>query len=472
MNHAVCRRRMLPFTLSVLTASALLLPPMPQVRGADKAAINRAVGKAVQYLQANIKDRTDGELSLAAYALLKGGVSPQDPTVQRALNAILTQKIENGVYKCANLSHGMYEAALDAMILADIDAEKYQPQLKLIVDFYLTNQQEHGGWTYQGAGAVGDTSVTQYALLALWAAARAGIEIPPEAWDKALAWHLKNQNEDGGFGYRPGTTEGPGQGRSTINMSAAAAGAISIAALHLYPDKMPELAATTTIARTQSGSGSSKKFGILERQLPSGTTDTPAAPTGPFKPTGSFDEMEQHMRRSVGWVSKNFTSRSTFGSNMYYYYCLERMAALANIQELGGVDWYDACANAILEDQKPDGSWDRSQHDFAGGPYVVGTSFGILFLTRSTAKLLNRLPREDGIGGGLLAGGRGLPENLADVTVNGGVVKADVAKGALDELLRSLEKGGAETCLTFRMRSSKPSSWEIARSWSGRRNNW
>ncbi len=52
------------------------------------------------------------------------------------------------------------------------------------------------------------------------------------------------------------------------------------------------------------------------------------------------------------------------------------------------------------------------------------------------------MPREDPIGGGLLAGGRGLPDNLADVTLEGGDVKADTPAGALDELLRSLERSG------------------------------
>src|SRR5690606_37549515 len=56
-----------------------------------------------------------------------------------------------------------------------------------------------------------------------------------------------------------------------------------------------------------------------------------------------------------------------------------------------------------------------------------------------TNKMLDRksLPRK--IGSGLLAGGRGLPDNLSAVQVADGKVGVRKAQGALDELLTELE---------------------------------
>ncbi len=337
--------------LPLVAIAGLLCATSLPARGADKAAINRAVSKGVQYLNANVKSPSSGELVAGGLRVAERGRTAEQSRGAARRGGDPRQEDQAGVYDHSGLNTGLYEAALDAMILVDIDPQKYQPQLKLIGDFYLRHQRDHGAWTYGAADSAGDTSVTQYALLGLWAVARAGVEIPADAWDRAIVWHLKNQNDDGGYAYKPGTTEGAGNGTSTLNMSAAAAGAIGIAAMHLYPENMPELSATTTIARTQSSG--SKKFGILERRLPP-DPEAPGAttrPTGPFKPSTSFSEVQQRLRRSIGWVSGNFEARSTAGYNMYYYYCLERMAALAEVTELGGVDWFNACADVLLKDQ-------------------------------------------------------------------------------------------------------------------------
>ena len=44
---------------------------------------------------------------------------------------------------------------------------------------------------------------------------------------------------------------------------------------------------------------------------------------------------------------------------------------------------------------------------------MPSTAFGLMFLTRATHKTLGRRHRRRKIGGGLLAGGRGLPKDLS-----------------------------------------------------------
>src|SRR5690606_12449199 len=53
---------------------------------------------------------------------------------------------------------------------------------------------------------------------------------------------------------------------------------------------------------------------------------------------------------------------------------------------------------------------------------------------------LNRAKPGAPINGGLLAGGRGLPENLNEVQVADGKIKARQISGPIDELLAALEK--------------------------------
>ena len=52
----------------------------------------------------------------------------------------------------------------------------------------------HGGSFAEAS----DTSQAQFALLGLWAAQRAGVEVSPEVWQKAGRWFLSSQREDGG----------------------------------------------------------------------------------------------------------------------------------------------------------------------------------------------------------------------------------------------------------------------------------
>ncbi len=109
------------------------------------------------------------------------------------------------------------------------------------------------------------------------------------------------------------------------------------------------------------------------------------------------------------------------------------MASLANIQKIGDRDWFNECADYLLAEQKADGSWAMSTQ-FGN---TNDTSFCVLFLTRSTAKVIKRRTEEPPVGGGLLSGGRGLPDDLKEVDANGNVKKKK-EKTSLDDLLASL----------------------------------
>jgi hypothetical protein len=74
---------------------------------------------------------------------------------------------------------------------------------------------------------------------------------------------------------------------------------------------------------------------------------------------------------------------------------------------------------------------------------VPNTSWAILFLTRATEKTLQRIQVER-LGSGTLLGGRGLPENLENLTVAQGRVVVRPMNGAIEEMLSILEDPRAD----------------------------
>src|SRR6185437_7906365 len=148
-------------------------------------------------------------------------------------------------------------------------------------------------------------------------------------------------------------------------------------------------------------------------------------------------EIDEGIEKGFKWLDKNFTVSQPTGWPIYYLYALERAGALANVKKIGDHDWYAEGAARLLQTQSAGGTWsDGSGLDGA-------TSFGVLFLGKATSKMLGRKPAEQ-VGAGLLAGGRGLPQNLEDVAVQKGKVEEHKPKGSFEELLAELEKPQAE----------------------------
>jgi hypothetical protein len=347
---------------------------------------------------------------------------------------------------CRPNTHHLYEAAVDAILLADAGNESevqtqhaYSEELRAIVDYILGLQLSNGGWDYPpGAGrdgTAGDTSVIQYALLGLWAAERSGIQITPSVWERSIQWHIANQNKDGGYAYVPGTGHGFGAGASVLNMTINAIGSVYIAMLHLDPERLPEL--TNPVIGRPASARVEKVPDRFQGALEQVQLDGRAPPTvDKSAPAHIPPETAQMLTRAYGWLVPRFKAdNNATGFRAYYYYSLERMSALANVQEIGQARWFDVCADFLMKEQNADGSWKMSSHN----DEKADTAFVVLFYTRSTGKLLRRTIPQDPLGGGLLAGGRGLPDDLSKPVSPTG--KKDL--GPVDQLLAALENPGA-----------------------------
>jgi len=149
--------------------------------------------------------------------------------------------------------------------------------------------------------------------------------------------------------------------------------------------------------------------------------------------------IEPAVKRGLAWLAGNFTTtKSTIiGPTIYYgLYGIERIGALADRNTLGRIDWFEQGRQFILSHQGASGSWVATHGE---GPNTV---WAILFLTRSTAKTLQRIEIKR-LGAGTLLGGRGLPKDLSSLTVAGGRVVSRPLNGAVEGMLAVLEDPGA-----------------------------
>lgn len=414
----------IPRLISVLLLALMIVGQHGLAPAADKPLIPpEAVpvfNKAVAFLNSRGDKLTGGKLSLAALALRKAGQPDTNPIIVKAIASVEScfkpGSDGNLTYTPHTSSEGVYEAGVDIMLLLAVSEERYVSQVEAAAQYLMSVQLPDGSWTYPGQ-QVGDTSMSQYALLGFWSAKIAGVEIPMDVWNRAAQWHIRTQNSDGGFAYHPGTTDGLERGASTHNLTNAGIGSLYITRMFLYPET------------EKKESKAPKKFGILEAADPAASQSdakTQRAEVGDVVP---LTAIEGSIRRALGWANSRFVLDQPNPHKNYYYYTVERVAAFANLTQIGGRDWYSSCLGALKQKQAQDGSW--TEHS---GP-ENGTSFAILFMVKSTGKLLAR----PDVGGGLLAGGRGLPDKLGEANVTGGEVKGKrKITDPLDQLLTDL----------------------------------
>lgn len=407
--------------VGVLTAfptrecSAQRIPPEA------RAAIDRGVGFLRAQLTKHANGSVGGETALAAYAMIKGKVKVNDPVVSRVVNGVLKKFDAKGNYK----GYGIYVAGVDMMLLeaAAKKTAKYNNQLQAITDYIVKTQNNQGFWNYLGSDEHGDTSVTQYGALGLWAASRAGIKVPPQTWDKMAGWLIRSQINTGGWRYRPTS---PGVEGETQSMTVAGAASLFVAAMHLYPAKMEALAKREAAEKKKK----KRERRIQDVNLEYSEKEKKAGKVAiPYSARNSFERIRGSARRGLAWSNNAARRGIAIGEwSMYTAYGVERLASLANIKNLGGRDWYQAGLQQLLKSQAKDGSWSGKASK------IPATAFGILFLSKATAATLGRI---DEYGAGLLRGNSGLPDNLDELELDedGKIKKVEQFKEGPDAVI-------------------------------------
>ena len=126
--------------------------------------------------------------------------------VRKALDFVLSSATETGLLAAEN-SHGpMYGHGFATLFLGEIygmnnEDARVRDTLTRAVELIINSQNQEGGWRYNPVPYDADISVTICEIMALRSARNAGIKVPKETIDRAIAYVRSCQNSDGGFRY-------------------------------------------------------------------------------------------------------------------------------------------------------------------------------------------------------------------------------------------------------------------------------
>lgn len=311
-----------------------------------KPQIDKAIAEGVEsLLDAQIRDGSwgvvDGQLGgqtgLCTYALLKSGVSPDHPALQRAFGFLdSVEPVKTYSVGCMLLAYGAS------------GKPEHKAKLRELLATMLRIQAKQGTWGYPHGAP--DLSNTQYAALGLWAANKAGLKVPPEAWKSLIegtmahqeAYHLVEVGITGRTGVAKREVAGFQYRANGAKDNKNATGTMTTAGVSIL--KICEI-------------GLGKKLRKQERK-----------------------DLNRALNAGLGWLEAHFSVKQDQRPGqrggrwlLYYLYGMERVGGLAQQEQFGAHWWYVEGAPEVLRRQK-NGSWGR----------VYDTCFALLFLRRAT----------------------------------------------------------------------------------------
>ncbi len=258
-----------------------------------------------------------GTTALVLLALHAAGVDGKDRGFAAALKYVLEQAVPAQTY----------DAGIVAMALETVGGKKYRTKVAEAAKQLLTTQNPEGFWGYPSGD--GDHSNSQYAVLGLRSAVRAGVSVPERAFKAARDHFLSAVCDDGGWSYQPTF-------KTSSSSSMTSAG---VSSLLICMENMPSLTEeekATVMAAIDRG----------------------------------FDALGKNMK-----LDKD---------SLYALYGIERAGVLGGRASMGGNPWYVPGARRLIEEQGRDGFWHGQYHE------AVDTAFAILFLKKATAPIYSR----------------------------------------------------------------------------------
>jgi hypothetical protein len=283
-------------------------------------------------------DQWGGLTAMATYALLAAGENAQDPRLAQAVQFLHEAELV-GLYalgmRCQVWAELPKTPEVRASVRRDaqaiLNAMKTEPPVAGLFDY-----------TDNDTGRI-DHSVSQYAVLGLWACADSNLDIPLNSWKNIEQAWIRGQTTSGGWTYRPR------EGKPTPSMTAA-----GIATLFITQDQL------------HAGDSLECKGNV-------------------FNPA---------IERGLKWIIEQFDTISTSEHRFYTLYGIERIGVASGYKYFGNINWYQHGADYLISQQRPDGSW-------GSGATISDTAFGLLFLARGRAPIvINKLQYDMQIPGG------------------------------------------------------------------------
>ncbi len=343
--------------LTALLVPVMLLASMVATSRADLTAeqVQKAIDSGVNFLKQ--KQRDDGSwaeylayqggvTSLVTLSLLYAGEKPDEPHIAKALEFLRRLKPKD--------VNSTYVISLQTMVFAKAEPQRDRLRIRENVLWLqktqVTTPPFAGAWSYPGQGN-GDNSNSQFALLALHEAERAGVEVSGETWRRAKAYWTDCQNPDGSWGYK----------------------------------------------KMMDGTGSMTCAGISSLIIASGAVHEGDARVSGNRIrccTRGDSEDDRRIQRGLDWLATNFSVAHNPGGQregqtwlLYYLYGVERVGRLSAHRFIGEHDWYREGADHLL----------RMKGDLASSWRGVGaaerderiaTAFALLFLSKGRRPIL------------------------------------------------------------------------------------
>lgn len=332
------------------------------VRGEVSAEqVNAAISRGVGFLEKQQRpdgawfeypSQIGGSTALCTMALLSSGRTANDASVKRALAYL--EKLPN--------AESTYNSSLMIMAFVQADARKYSLKiqrlaLELAARQMRGDEHDKGGWTYLGpAPGRADNSNSQFAMLALHEAERAGVKISDQTWQLAHNYWTqpKMQLPTGGFPYDIAS------GRKTATGSMTCAG---IASLIISSDRLYGSAASVVNGNIQCCGEHPETTAIVA---------------------------------AMQWLSDHFSvtrNPNSDSSWLYYLYALERVGRMSGqrhfvSQPRGGrdvpqaYDWYREGCEVLIKNQDPLTNCWVGTGPLGENHPEIGTAFALLFLSK------------------------------------------------------------------------------------------
>jgi hypothetical protein len=455
-DHAALRTIAAATTLGLptrvrLTAIMVLTVLMPQTaRGQDyspeHSKVKALVAKGVAFLsnlQAPSTPYDGGTELLIAYTIYKSTGDAEHPKVKAGLVRATEMARGLGNFGSQGESKIVYAASVCALFLADIDANKYRPELESILTWLLKVQKNHGGFGYLGSSS-GDTSQVQYAMLAMWTMNRVGVAVPTEAVENTLRYLKSTIDPSGGWGYSGIVSNGNPVNQDRVTKSLATAGAGAL------------LVGCDTLGFFRAMQPSNDLDGI-----PKALVRVDLLPERRIDRKGAslrLADIEPLIKSAEGYHESHGFS----GGYFYYYwrYSQERYESFREIRagrQNKSPNWYNDGVAELAKLQEADGRWAQSKKaDFTSDD--ICTCFAVLFLIRSTQKAIGQLDE------GVAFGGYGLPKDVSSVRMVGNRIVGD-ADASMQDMLAMLEdEDGSGGQLEWQLNQMQLSTDPVARS--------
>ena len=380
--------------LSGRRAEAAYTPQSPEVQ--------EMLQPALGFLQGAKGQSSLGGDCLIGLTCYKNDYELSHPLIVRAVNRCKAER-----KKLKDQSN--YDIGLAVIFLCEAGAGQGE-LAEIYLKELLKRQLPNGAWSYEDEKG-GDTSQTQYAVLAMWTAKNTGHRIPPAAVISVCKWLMTSRDASGGWVYHP--YDSSHERKVTVSLSAAGLGSIYICADILGIKIKPA-------AKVRAGGLPAVLVRVEEAEAKASLPRQPMAAA---------------MRDGNAWIRRNY-ARSLTPPEMprYPFYALYAIERYQSFRERADgtseTAWYDQGVKYLKGKQLKDGSF---VDVYGGGGGYVQTCFAILFLMRSTKKSIHELSE------GQLKGGVGLPSNDSTMRLYGGRIVAAEVDRSLSELLELLE---------------------------------